>query len=154
MYHRGACACDNDTGDGAGVLTAIPHSLYAKELWVNMKKVKVDKRTQTRFIRKWRDFHWVNSDILNALFDKKFHIVTVIRICEWDLFKAQRESVFTPLPLTSLHIYDRNESFYEPSHEIIQCCAFLACRRYIDFVILSMSDAEIFLSQKKKNTSS
>jgi glutamate synthase (NADH) len=32
MYHRGACACDNDTGDGAGVLTAIPHTLYAKEL--------------------------------------------------------------------------------------------------------------------------
>ncbi|KAL1139053.1 hypothetical protein AAG570_009114 [Ranatra chinensis] len=32
MNHRGACACDNDTGDGAGVLTAIPHSLYAHEL--------------------------------------------------------------------------------------------------------------------------
>lgn len=32
MYHRGACACDNDTGDGAGVLTAIPHHLYTKEL--------------------------------------------------------------------------------------------------------------------------
>jgi glutamate synthase domain-containing protein 1 len=32
MYHRGACACDNDTGDGAGVLTAIPHQLYSKEL--------------------------------------------------------------------------------------------------------------------------
>jgi Glutamine amidotransferases class-II len=32
MYHRGACACDNDTGDGAGVMTAIPHQLYTKEL--------------------------------------------------------------------------------------------------------------------------
>lgn len=32
MNHRGACACDNDTGDGAGVLTAIPHSYYAHEL--------------------------------------------------------------------------------------------------------------------------
>lgn len=32
MYHRGAVACDNDTGDGAGVMTAIPHNLYAKEL--------------------------------------------------------------------------------------------------------------------------
>nr|AWS20468.1 glutamate synthase [Mayetiola destructor] len=31
MNHRGACACDNDTGDGAGVLTAIPHELYKKE---------------------------------------------------------------------------------------------------------------------------
>ncbi|KAK7580461.1 hypothetical protein V9T40_001090 [Parthenolecanium corni] len=28
MNHRGACACDNDTGDGAGVLTAIPHDYY------------------------------------------------------------------------------------------------------------------------------
>lgn len=32
MTHRGACSCDNDTGDGAGVLTAIPHELYAAEL--------------------------------------------------------------------------------------------------------------------------
>jgi glutamate synthase (NADPH/NADH) len=32
MYHRGAVACDNDTGDGAGVMTAIPHNLYSKEL--------------------------------------------------------------------------------------------------------------------------
>jgi glutamate synthase (NADPH/NADH) len=32
MNHRGACACDNDTGDGAGVLTAIPHAFYAQEL--------------------------------------------------------------------------------------------------------------------------
>lgn len=29
MNHRGACAGDNGTGDGAGVLTAIPHSLYS-----------------------------------------------------------------------------------------------------------------------------
>uniref|UniRef100_A0A2S2PKG1 glutamate synthase (ferredoxin) n=1 Tax=Schizaphis graminum TaxID=13262 RepID=A0A2S2PKG1_SCHGA len=32
MNHRGACSCDNDSGDGAGVLTAIPHSFYAHEL--------------------------------------------------------------------------------------------------------------------------
>ncbi|KAI5644015.1 glutamine amidotransferases class-II domain-containing protein [Phthorimaea operculella] len=32
MEHRGACACDNDTGDGAGVLTAIPHSFYCAQL--------------------------------------------------------------------------------------------------------------------------
>ncbi|XP_051158706.1 uncharacterized protein LOC127280028 [Leptopilina boulardi] len=32
MNHRGACACDNDTGDGAGVLCAIPHQFYADEL--------------------------------------------------------------------------------------------------------------------------
>ncbi|XP_023287581.1 glutamate synthase [NADH], amyloplastic isoform X2 [Orussus abietinus] len=32
MNHRGACACDNDTGDGAGVLCAIPHDYYADEI--------------------------------------------------------------------------------------------------------------------------
>ncbi|CAG5124464.1 unnamed protein product, partial [Candidula unifasciata] len=32
MEHRGACGCDNDSGDGAGVLTGIPHNLYAKAL--------------------------------------------------------------------------------------------------------------------------
>ncbi|KAL3282591.1 hypothetical protein HHI36_005767 [Cryptolaemus montrouzieri] len=32
MNHRGACACDNDTGDGAGVLTSIPHEFYAAKL--------------------------------------------------------------------------------------------------------------------------
>uniref|UniRef100_A0A914W184 glutamate synthase (ferredoxin) n=1 Tax=Plectus sambesii TaxID=2011161 RepID=A0A914W184_9BILA len=32
MEHRGACACDNDSGDGAGVLTAIPDQLYRAEL--------------------------------------------------------------------------------------------------------------------------
>ncbi|XP_006825438.1 ferredoxin-dependent glutamate synthase 1-like [Saccoglossus kowalevskii] len=32
MQHRGACGCDNDTGDGAGVITGIPHGLYSKFL--------------------------------------------------------------------------------------------------------------------------
>lgn len=32
MNHRGACACDNDTGDGAGVLTSIPHTFFSNEL--------------------------------------------------------------------------------------------------------------------------
>ena len=32
MNHRGACACDNDTGDGAGLLCAIPHEYYADEI--------------------------------------------------------------------------------------------------------------------------
>lgn len=32
LAHRGACACDNDSGDGAGVMTAIPDALYRKEL--------------------------------------------------------------------------------------------------------------------------
>jgi len=32
MEHRGGWSCDNDTGDGAGVLTGIPHELYAHVL--------------------------------------------------------------------------------------------------------------------------
>jgi len=32
MEHRGGWSCDNDTGDGAGVLTGIPHELYASVL--------------------------------------------------------------------------------------------------------------------------
>ncbi|XP_055532181.1 uncharacterized protein LOC129722612 [Wyeomyia smithii] len=35
MNHRGACACDNDTGDGAGVCVSIPHDLYAKDCELN-----------------------------------------------------------------------------------------------------------------------
>lgn len=30
MEHRGACACDNLTGDGAGIVVSIPHEFYAQ----------------------------------------------------------------------------------------------------------------------------
>ncbi len=30
MTHRGACGCENNTGDGAGILTALPHEFLAK----------------------------------------------------------------------------------------------------------------------------
>ncbi|XP_074594378.1 uncharacterized protein LOC141849793 [Brevipalpus obovatus] len=32
MEHRGACSCDNLTGDGGGILTSIPHQFYANIL--------------------------------------------------------------------------------------------------------------------------
>ena len=32
MAHRGACSCDNDSGDGAGILTSMPHALFRKNL--------------------------------------------------------------------------------------------------------------------------
>uniref|UniRef100_A0A0K0EY34 glutamate synthase (ferredoxin) n=1 Tax=Strongyloides venezuelensis TaxID=75913 RepID=A0A0K0EY34_STRVS len=32
MAHRGACACDNDSGDGAGVMASIPDKLYRKSV--------------------------------------------------------------------------------------------------------------------------
>ncbi|MBY0375063.1 MAG: glutamate synthase subunit alpha, partial [Bryobacteraceae bacterium] len=31
LTHRGACGCDPDTGDGAGILIQIPHQFFAKE---------------------------------------------------------------------------------------------------------------------------
>jgi glutamate synthase (NADPH/NADH) large chain len=31
LAHRGACGCDAETGDGAGVLIQIPHEFYARE---------------------------------------------------------------------------------------------------------------------------
>ena len=30
MSHRGACGCEANTGDGAGILTALPHEFLAK----------------------------------------------------------------------------------------------------------------------------
>jgi len=30
MDHRGGCGCDKETGDGAGVLTNIPHAFFNK----------------------------------------------------------------------------------------------------------------------------
>lgn len=28
MSHRGACGCEANTGDGAGILVALPHDFY------------------------------------------------------------------------------------------------------------------------------
>ena len=32
MVHRGAKSADNDTGDGAGAMVAMPHAFYVEEL--------------------------------------------------------------------------------------------------------------------------
>ena len=31
LGHRGACGCDPDTGDGAGILIQMPHAFFEKE---------------------------------------------------------------------------------------------------------------------------
>src|SRR6187551_855131 len=31
MEHRGACGCDPETGDGAGILIQLPHEFFARE---------------------------------------------------------------------------------------------------------------------------
>lgn len=30
MTHRGACGCESNTGDGAGILVGMPHEFYAQ----------------------------------------------------------------------------------------------------------------------------
>ncbi|MGN6133485.1 MAG: glutamate synthase large subunit [Aureliella sp.] len=37
MDHRGACGCESNTGDGAGMLTALPHEFLAKVARVDLK---------------------------------------------------------------------------------------------------------------------
>ena len=32
MGHRGACGCEANTGDGAGILTNIPHDFFSQEI--------------------------------------------------------------------------------------------------------------------------
>lgn len=32
LEHRGACGCDPETGDGAGIMVQIPHELFAREM--------------------------------------------------------------------------------------------------------------------------
>lgn len=29
MAHRGACGCEKNTGDGAGIMVALPHEFFA-----------------------------------------------------------------------------------------------------------------------------
>ena len=31
LAHRGACGCDPETGDGAGITIQIPHAFFARE---------------------------------------------------------------------------------------------------------------------------
>lgn len=34
MTHRGACGCEANTGDGAGILVALPHAFYQEARFV------------------------------------------------------------------------------------------------------------------------
>lgn len=34
MAHRGACGCEENTGDGAGILVGIPHDYFSQVLLV------------------------------------------------------------------------------------------------------------------------
>ncbi|WP_373652090.1 glutamate synthase large subunit [Schlesneria sp. DSM 10557] len=38
MSHRGACGCETNTGDGAGILTSIPHDFFVKSVQRDLQK--------------------------------------------------------------------------------------------------------------------
>jgi glutamate synthase (NADPH) large chain len=38
LAHRGACGCDPETGDGAGILTQVPHAFFTKQLDASLPK--------------------------------------------------------------------------------------------------------------------
>jgi glutamate synthase (NADH) len=40
MAHRGACGCEKNTGDGAGILVALPHNFFKEASFL------IDKKTE------------------------------------------------------------------------------------------------------------
>ena len=49
LTHRGACGCDPETGDGAGILIQIPHEFFAREC------AKSGSRCRSRHVRRRHD---------------------------------------------------------------------------------------------------
>lgn len=35
MSHRGACGCETNTGDGAGILVGLPHDFFVEVCYIN-----------------------------------------------------------------------------------------------------------------------
>ena len=48
LTHRGACGCDPETGDGAGVLIQIPHAFFARECAASGSRCRVRASTAWR----------------------------------------------------------------------------------------------------------
>ena len=46
MDHRGACGCESNTGDGAGMLTALPHKFLVR---VAKEDIKIDLPAAGRY---------------------------------------------------------------------------------------------------------
>ncbi len=56
MNHRGACGCENNTGDGAGLLIQVPHEFFIERLSRTGHRV-----TRSAAVWRWRPFHAVRS---------------------------------------------------------------------------------------------
>jgi glutamate synthase (NADPH/NADH) large chain len=78
MEHRGACGCEPNTGDGAGILVQVPHQLFAEEVQklgfslpgagnygVGMLFLPKDQATKTRCLQALQDcLSWLNFRLI------------------------------------------------------------------------------------------
>ena len=39
MAHRGACGCEKNTGDGAGIMVALPHDFFKEVSSLQQKEI-------------------------------------------------------------------------------------------------------------------
>jgi glutamate synthase (NADPH/NADH) large chain len=49
MDHRGGCGCETNTGDGAGILTDIPHNFFIQEI-KSLFNIDVEKGFKSKCI--------------------------------------------------------------------------------------------------------
>jgi len=42
MAHRGACGCEENTGDGAGILVSIPHDYFTKVFFNSIGMINLE----------------------------------------------------------------------------------------------------------------
>jgi len=48
LDHRGACGCETNTGDGAGILMQVPHKFMQKAGWFHTRKEKLSEKNEER----------------------------------------------------------------------------------------------------------
>src|ERR1700712_1427972 len=41
MAHRGACGCETNTGDGAGIMIQVPHEFFFRRIFVYVKSAAI-----------------------------------------------------------------------------------------------------------------
>ncbi|KAH9500602.1 hypothetical protein Btru_077068 [Bulinus truncatus] len=90
MEHRGACGCDNDSGDGAGVLTGIPHELFAKQLRASTPPVELPDLGKYATGIMFMDFQTAPS--AEALFEKYAQDFGLQVLC-WRTVPVNREVI-------------------------------------------------------------
>ncbi len=75
MEHRGACGCDPETGDGAGILIQLPHEFLMEEC----SDLEISRA------RTWRRV-WCGHDI----FPKGVIFKKILPYCDWQCHRKIR----------------------------------------------------------------